>query len=107
MSYRHNFIVFQLYKGEKHDFLFASLEDVALPNGVHSSRKEFARRGASIYFRMDPYQEERLKGKIVLYLQVHVYSFTFLLFIRSILAVVDLFIIRLLITPPPPPAPIS
>ena len=26
----------------EHEFLFATLDDVALPNGIHSSRKEFA-----------------------------------------------------------------
>ena len=37
----------QIYRGEQHLFLFGSLENVGLPNGAHSSRKDFAPKGAN------------------------------------------------------------
>ena len=40
-------VFYQFYNAEQHEFLFASLVDIALQNGAHSSRKEFALRGAN------------------------------------------------------------
>ena len=50
-----------VYKGEPDEFLFSSQGDVVLPNGMHSSRKEFVPRGADLF--LEGRQKKKRKKK--------------------------------------------
>ena len=76
---------------QQHEFMLSFSGRCSASNGVHSSRKEFAPGAANSFLEeVTHLRSEAKKGKIVELLHLNIYPFTFIVFIRNVLAVADL-----------------